>query len=173
MTKIIVTTCLSASLLSASNLFIGASVGSLETKLSTPQNSNLKNKIEKAAYGLKIGVNKSNYRIYAQYLNQSNDENYNTYLVSMNADYVFRDTYENFSPFIGVNLGYLNNKHNSEDLSASTYGLNAGFIFNIYENIDLEYAYQYMTSDSKKKFNFGEVKYKNVQTNTFSLIYNF
>jgi len=105
-------------------------------------------------YGIRLGAKKEEWRttLSFNYFDSVSDEdyaqNYEKYLVSF--DYFFlASNKSNFQPYLGVNAGYINYESDNDiDLSGFLYGAQAGVLFSVADNIDIDIMYRYSISNA-------------------------
>ena len=105
-------------------------------------------------YGIRIGAKKDDWRttLSFNYFDSVSDEgyaqNYEKYLVSF--DYFFLSANKsNFQPYLGANLGYINYESDNDiDVSGFVYGAQAGLLFSVTDNIDIDIMYRYSISNA-------------------------
>ncbi len=104
-------------------------------------------------FGVRIGAKKDEWRTTLSFTYFDGEEdgkkqNYGLGLASF--DYFFLSSNQsNFQPFLGVNVGYINYESTNDiDMSGFMYGGQAGVLFSITENIDLDVMYRYSLSNA-------------------------
>jgi len=106
-------------------------------------------------YGIRIGAKKDEWRttISFNYYDSSSDgydQNYEKGLLSLDYFFLYSKKEKNaFQPFIGLNVGYVNYEStNNIDMNGFVYGAQAGVLFSVTENIDLDLMYRYSLSNA-------------------------
>lgn len=104
-------------------------------------------------YGIRLGAQNEEWRAtlgynYFDTNSDDNEQNYEKVLVSL--DYFFLNAEElKLKPYIGANIGYVNYEStNNIDMSGVLYGAQAGLVFDVTENIDLDLMYRYSLSSA-------------------------
>lgn len=104
-------------------------------------------------FGIRIGAQQEEWRstLSFNYFDGNKDgvrQNYEKGLASI--DYLFlKSNKNNFQPFIGMNLGYINYESTENiDMSGFIYGVQAGFVVSVTENIDMDLQYRYSLSSA-------------------------
>ncbi len=111
-------------------------------------------------YGIRIGAKKDEWRTtlsfnYFDSVSSESDEdyaqNYEKYLLSF--DYFFLNgNKSNFQPYLGANLGYINYESDNDiDVSGFLYGAQAGVLFSVADNIDIDIMYRYSLSSATQE----------------------
>ncbi len=105
-------------------------------------------------YGIHIGSQNEEWRAMFgfNYFDSTKDDkaqNYTKGLVSL--DYFFLNAQKDnsFKPYFGANLGYINYESTDNiDMSGFIYGAQAGIVFSVTDNIDLDVMYRYSLSNA-------------------------
>lgn len=107
-------------------------------------------------YGIRIGAQEDDWRatFSFNYFDGEEDgkkQNYEKGLLSV--DYFFLGADENnFRPFLGGNAGYINYESTEGiDMGGFIYGAQAGFVFALTENIDMDVMYRYSISSATQE----------------------
>lgn len=96
-------------------------------------------------------------RVYGSLGYQNKKEDLSSYTFGLGYDYLFKNK-SDFTPFIGLNASYTKAKIDDEDMKALSfdkpkgfnYGPEAGFLYAITKNTELEIGIRYMMSDVKE-----------------------
>lgn len=95
-------------------------------------------------------------RVYGNLAYQNKKEDLSSYSVGLGYDYLFKNK-SDFTPFLGLNASYMQAKYNGDlakELSVDkpkgfNYGAEAGLLFSITKNTELEIGVRYIMSDVK------------------------
>jgi hypothetical protein len=80
---------------------------------------------------------------------QKVDSDASFYITSLKLDWIKNNAF--FSPFMGINLGYLYFKQNNQDYSTNIYGAEAGIQLNISSAVCFEIELSYQKAFEKKE----------------------
>jgi len=104
-------------------------------------------------FGIRLGAQNEEWRttLLFNYFDGEDDgkeQNYEKGLLSL--DYFFLSSNKSdFQPFIGFNVGYINYESTDNiDMSGFIYGGQAGVVFSVTDNIDLDLQYRYSLSNA-------------------------
>lgn len=102
---------------------------------------------------LKIGKYFEYGRVYGTLSKQNEKDDFSSYSLGLGYDYLFKNK-SDFTPFIGLNASYTKAKVDLPDELSSldkpkgfNYGLEAGLIYNMSKNLELEMGIRYMKSN--------------------------
>ena len=76
------------------------------------------------------------------------DSSADFYIYSANIDWIKNTNLIN--PYLGLNIGYMSFKEGDVDESSGVWGFNAGAIYNLNENIGIEFLFKWQKSFDKK-----------------------
>lgn len=123
---------------------------------------------------LKIGKYFDYGRIYGSVVHQNKEDNFSSWSGGLAYDYLFKNK-SNITPFVGITGMYSKGKDETQFAKTNdfvhqkgfSYGAEAGLIFGITANVDLEIGTRYMDSSDFGKSrtdgaDFGEFKGKNI-----------
>ena len=102
-------------------------------------------------YGIRLGAQKQDWRstLSFNYFDSVEDDvvqNYEKFLASFDY-FVLNGNESALKPYLGVNVGYINyESDNNIDMSGFIYGAQAGIVFSVAENVDLDLMYRYSLS---------------------------
>lgn len=140
---------LNAAEISDSQTFIGVEVGYSEVQ--GERIGLLENTDSDVSYGFRIGAQNTEWRttfLYNYYDNSDTDQNVEQGLFTL--DYFLLGNQSSsesmFRPYIGANVGYANYESSFVEDSGMLYGAQAGFVVNVAETVDLDFAYRYSLS---------------------------
>ena len=99
-------------------------------------------------------------RVYGSLSKQNEKDDFTSYSFGLGYDYLFKNKSE-FTPFVGVNASYTKGKvdiENARTLSLDkpkgfNYGLEAGLLYSMAKNMELEFGIRYMISNVDDTFN--------------------
>jgi opacity protein-like surface antigen len=104
-------------------------------------------------YGFRLGLQNESWRttLVFNYFDSTSDghkQNYEKGLISV--DYFILNEMDNpLKPYIGANVGYINYESTDNiDMSGAIYGAQAGFVYSMTDNIDLDLMYRYSLSSA-------------------------
>jgi opacity protein-like surface antigen len=126
----------------SSTRFIGVEVGVTDVQGETlfdPSNSGTD-----VSYGLRIGAKEGVWRtafLFNYYDNTDDDMNVETMLLTV--DYFFLENTSSVQPYLGLNVGYANYESTGIDDSDFLYGGQAGLLFDVSSDFDLDLSYRY------------------------------
>ncbi len=142
---------LNAREMSESETFIGLEVG--YTEVEGDRIGLLDNTDEDVSYGFRIGAQSGEWRtmfLFNYYDNSDTDQNVAQGLFTV--DYFLLDpkssSESTFRPYIGANVGYASYESTFIDDSGFLYGGQLGFVVDVAETVDLDFAYRYSFSDA-------------------------
>jgi opacity protein-like surface antigen len=130
---------------SPSKVFVGVQLG--KAWVQGTHESDLNYKTDGLSYGIRLGAQNQEWRTMVTFDRFKNDEaSYER--GEIHADYLFHFDMDSMGvgivPFIGLNGGYANYEAKGGiNESGWTYGGEAGVIFDVSENIDVDVMYQY------------------------------
>jgi len=118
-----------------------------------------KNTIDATYEGIKVGKYFDFGRVYGNFAYQNKKEELSSYTFGLGYDYLFKNK-SGFTPFIGLNASYSIVKYDNDvakDLELDkpkgfNYGPEAGFLYSITKNTEIEIGVRYMISDVKDTF---------------------
>jgi len=143
-----------------SQVFVGIQLG--EAWVQGSHENDLNYKTSGLSYGLRLGAQNSEWRSMVTFDRFKNDEaSYER--GEIHADYLFHlmdgGAGMGIKPFIGVNGGYANYEaKGGVNENGITYGGEAGVIFDVTENIDVDLMYQYTMSRADAFDHVGNLK---------------
>jgi len=88
------------------------------------------------------------------------------YITNLKLDWI--KNYSTFSPFVGLNIGYLYFNQNNNDYSAGIWGVQGGLIINLNDVFDIE-----LSATWQKAFEQTDIWSKNIKSASAGLIINF
>ena len=99
-------------------------------------------------------------RVYGSLSKQNEKDDFTSYSFGLGYDYLFKNKSE-FTPFVGVNASYTKGKVDIEDARTLSldkpkgfnYGLEAGLLYSMAKNMELEFGIRYMISNVDDTFN--------------------
>ena len=99
-------------------------------------------------------------RVYGSLSKQNEKDDFTSYSFGLGYDYLFKNKSE-FTPFVGVNASYTKGKVDTEDARTLSldkpkgfnYGLEAGLLYSMAKNMELEFGIRYMISNVDDTFN--------------------
>ena len=99
-------------------------------------------------------------RVYGSLSKQNEKDDFTSYSFGLGYDYLFKNKSE-FTPFVGVNASYTKGKVYTEDARTLSldkpkgfnYGLEAGLLYSMAKNMELEFGIRYMISNVDDTFN--------------------
>jgi len=103
-------------------------------------------------YGARLGAQNEEWRATFAYNyfdgnEDGKEQNYGKFLASL--DYFLGSNEDVLKPFIGANVGYINYEStNNIDMSGFIYGVQAGIVVSVTDNIDLDLQYRYSLSSA-------------------------
>ena len=112
-------------------------------------------------YGLRFGAENNDWRAtfaFDYFDSGSDDQNVEKGLFLV--DYFFFESDSSsvsIKPFIGANAGLINYESTGVDATDFIYGGQAGVVFGMNENLDLDLSYRYSLSGSEKVNNLGSI----------------
>ena len=103
-------------------------------------------------FGLRLGAQNDEWRtmlVFDYFDSSDDDQNYEKWFVQFDY-FLFNNESESFSfsPFIGINAGYMNYESTYIDEDGFLYGGQAGFIFGVTEHFDIDVMYRYSFTDA-------------------------
>ncbi|WP_041956782.1 OmpW family outer membrane protein [Sulfurospirillum arsenophilum] len=150
--------------------FVGGEFGGMSMHLKTSGYSDMPSKgisdegvykdtIDSTYEGIKVGKYFDFGRIYGNVSYQNKKEDVSSYTFGLGYDYLFKNK-SGLTPFIGVNASYSIAKYDTDvakDLQLDkpkgfNYGPEAGFLYSVTKNTELEIGVRYMISDVKDTF---------------------
>lgn len=143
-----------------SKVFVGVQMG--YAWVQGTHKSDLNYKTDGFSYGLRLGAQNQEWRTMVTFDRFKNDEaSYER--GEVHADYLFRTALEGMGfgiiPYIGINGGYANYEaQGGINESDFTYGGEAGVVFDVTENIDIDVMYQYTISHADAFDHVGNLK---------------
>ena len=139
-----------------SQKFVGLELGA--TKVQGQASGDTSNDI---SYGLRLGAMKDKWRgTFALNFYDSGVHNVERFLASF--DYLFLNeegetSINAISPYIGLNVGYMNFESVGVDESGLVYGGQVGIIYSAMEAVDLDLGYRYSLSKSDALDHSGDI----------------
>lgn len=118
----------------------------------------------KATYeALKIGKYFEYGRVYGSLAKQNEKDDFSSYTLGVGYDYMFKNK-SDFTPFLGVNASYTKAKIDGELYDVLSldkpkgfnYGVEAGFVYAMSKNLELEMGVRYMKSNIDESFSFSD-----------------
>ncbi len=118
----------------------------------------------KATYeALKIGKYFEYGRVYGSLAKQNEKDDFSSYTLGVGYDYMFKNK-SDFTPFLGVNASYTKAKIDGELYDVLSldkpkgfnYGVEAGFVYVMSKNLELEMGVRYMKSNIDESFSFSD-----------------
>jgi opacity protein-like surface antigen len=107
------------------------------------------------SYGLKAGmILDKNHRLYAYYTKlkpESEDLNTKLKIITLNYEYLIDTGYEGLKPYIGAHVGQSDFEALGYDDQGLMYGAQAGILFDITDNIELELGIAYSMMDAEPR----------------------
>lgn len=122
-----------------------------------------KDTIDSTYEGIKVGKYFEFGRVYGNFAYQNKKDDLSSYTFGLGYDYLFKNK-SDFIPFIGLNVSYSKAKWSFEDAKILSldkpdgfnYGPEAGFIYSLTKNTELEMGVRYMISDVKDTFSIDD-----------------
>jgi len=156
------------------NWFVGGEFGGMNVHTKTSGYANIpslgyntsgtdKDTIDSTYEGIKVGKYFEFGRVYGNFAYQNKKDDLSSYTFGLGYDYLFKNK-SDFIPFIGLNVSYSKAKwsfENAEILSLDkpkgfNYGPEAGFLYSMTKNTELEIGVRYMISDVKDTFSIND-----------------
>ena len=104
------------------------------------------------AYGVRVGAQNCEWRTLIS-LDKMNNKKVSYERAELHVDYMYKmmpSGEVNIKPFIGLNTGYANYEAEGNiDENGITYGAEAGVVFDVSDNVDVDLSYQYTLSRAK------------------------
>jgi len=154
--------------------FVGGEFGGMSMHTKTTGYANIpslgyntsgtdKDTIDSTYEGIKVGKYFEFGRIYGNFAYQNKKDDLSSYTFGLGYDYLFKNK-SDFTPFIGLNVSYSKAKWSFEDAKVLSldepdgfnYGPEAGFLYSITKNTELEIGVRYMISDVKDTFSIDD-----------------
>ncbi len=147
--------------ISKSKTFVGVEIGSAQIEANTygPFGENDHKSAYNIEYGLRLGAQNSAWRtlLIVNYFD-STDDDQKYYKGLATFDYLLIQD-SSFKPFIGVNAGYINyitsNPNENDEDNSFLYGGQAGVLFSVSDEVQLDLSYRYSLSSSEYVNNTG------------------
>ncbi|BAF72903.1 outer membrane beta-barrel protein [Sulfurovum sp. NBC37-1] len=142
---------------------IGVEIGSAQIEADTygPFGEESHRSAYNVEYGLRLGAQNDTWRtlLIVNYFD-STDDDQKYYRGLGTFDYLLMQD-SSFKPFIGVNIGYMNyktsNPNGNNDENSFIYGGQAGVLFRVADEIELDLSYRYSLSSSEYVNNTGSI----------------
>lgn len=118
----------------------------------------------KATYeALKVGKYFEYGRVYGSLSKQNEKDDFSSYTLGLAYDYMFKNK-SDFTPFLGVNASYTKAKIDGDIYSELSldkpkgfnYGIEAGFVYAMSKNMELEMGVRYMKSNIDESFSISD-----------------
>ncbi|WP_333803437.1 OmpW family outer membrane protein [Sulfurospirillum sp.] len=154
--------------------FVGGEFGGMSMHTKTSGSANIpslgintsgesKETINSTYEGIKVGKYFDFGRIYGNLSYQNKKDDLSSYTFGLGYDYLFKNK-SAVTPFIGLNASYSKGKYDNEtakDLGLDkpkgfNYGPEAGFLYSVTKNTELEIGVRYMISDAKDTFSIDD-----------------
>lgn len=141
--------------ISESQKFIGVEVSITEVQGNQPSDTS-----HDQSYGVRVGAQNEQWRTMFT-LNYFDSGEHNVEKLFLSVDYFFlkSDVIDNYAlqPYLGLNAGYMNFESTGVDESGFLYGMQAGAILDVTEDIGLDLGYRYSLSSSDALDHTGDV----------------
>ena len=136
--------------------FLGLEIGA--GSVDGDRSDGLKHNGNAAEYGLRIGAQNEEWRatFALDYFNSNSDDQIMQKGYGM-VDYFFMGSDAAIRPFVGANAGYAHYESTLVDANGFLYGAQAGIVFGIGENIDLDLSYRYSLMQVNTVNNTGNI----------------
>ncbi len=146
------------------NWFVGGEFGAQNMKIKSTATilgvTDSEKDTMKATYeAIKIGKNFEFGRVYGSLGRQNEKDEFTSYTLGLGYDYLFKNKSE-FTPFLGINASYTKGK--VDDVTAAAisldkpkgfnYGVEAGILYAMTKNVELEAGIRYMVSNVDDTF---------------------
>ena len=151
---------ISSALLSASDAFssqrfIGAEFGYAEV-----QGAHTSDTSDDFTYGIRLGARNDVWRTTFTF-NYYDSKEHNVEKLLLSTDYFLIDKDKtdlyNFAPYIGMNIGYVNFESVGVEENGLVYGGQAGIVYSLIEDVNLDISYRYSLSAAKAMDHAGEL----------------
>ena len=157
--KTVMLCALCASLTSAGDIFETERIFGVEAGYAEVQGFHPTNTSDNLTYGLRVGAQSEEWRTTIN-INLYDSKRHNVERAFLSLDYFFMNEVNTkpllFSPYIGVNVGYMNFESIGTDENGLIYGGEAGLTLSLVESLDIDLGYRYSLSSPDALDHVGE-----------------
>ena len=145
--------------------FVGGEFGAQKIKVKATTTilgvtDTAKDTIDATYEGIKVGKYFEYGRVYGTLSKQNEKDDLSSVSLGLGYDYMFKNKSE-FTPFLGLNASYTKAKVDDADVAllgmdkpkGFNYGIEAGVVYAVTKNVELELGARYMISNVEDKFN--------------------